>query len=99
MNRALWMESKGSKLSLISINDVDVLEIANQVRVPALVMHRKGDLVVPVKYGQNLAAQLRSSRIFLLDGINHWMIAQDDMDYIVSLIDELLRNSDSQPDS
>ncbi len=82
-----------------SISEIDVRDIANQVRVPALVMHRKGDLVIPVKYGQNLAAQLRNSRIVLLDGSNHWMVAQDDTDYIVSLIDEFLSNSNSQPDS
>ena len=82
-----------------SISEIDVRDIANQVRVPALVIHRKGDLVIPVKYGQNLAAQLRNSRIVLLDGSNHWMVAQDDTDYIVSLIDEFLSDSDSQPDS
>ncbi len=99
MNRALWIDSNRSKLSLISINDVDVLAIADQVHVSALVMHRQDDLAVPVKYGQNLAAQLQNSRIVLLDGSNHCMVAQDDMDYIVSLIDEFLRKSDSQPDS
>ncbi len=99
MNRALWIESKRSKLSLISINVVDVLGIADQVRVSALLMHRQGDLVVPVKYGQKLAAQLRNSRFILLDGSNHCMVAQDDMDYFVSWIDEFLRNSDAQPDS
>ncbi len=99
MNRALWIESNRSKLSLKSINDVDVLGIADQVRVSALVIHRQGDLVVPVKYGQNPAVPLQNSRIVLLDRSNHCMVAQDDMDYIVSLIDEFLRKSDSQPDS
>jgi len=77
-----------------SIGDVDVREIASEVNIPALVMHRKGDLVIPVKYGQRMAAQLPNARMVLLDGSNHWMITDDaDRDYIVGLIDNFVLKS------
>ena len=80
-----------------SIGDVDVREIASEVNIPALVMHRKGDLVIPVKYGQQMAAQLSNARMVLLDGSNHWMVTDDaDMNHIVDLIDNFVLKSGNQ---
>lgn len=77
-----------------SIADVDVREIASEVKTPALVMHRKGDLAIPVKHGQRMAAQLPNARMVLLDGSNHWMITDEaDMDHIVALIDDFVLKS------
>ena len=77
-----------------SIGDLDVREVASEVNIPALVMHRKGDLVIPVKHGQRMAAQLPNARMVLLDGSNHWMITDDsDMDHIVDLIDNFVLKS------
>ena len=73
------------------IGEVDVREIAADVHVPALILHRKGDLVAPAKYGQEMAAQLPNARLVLLDGSNHWMVSGDeDMDNIIGLIDEFV---------
>lgn len=80
-----------------SIADVDVREIASEVNIPALVMHRKGDLVVPIKYGQHMAAQLPNARMALLDGSNHWMSTNDaEMDHMVGLIDDFVLKSGDQ---
>jgi pimeloyl-ACP methyl ester carboxylesterase len=55
---------------LKSIGSVDVRDIASSVNVPTLVMHRKGDLAIPVRFGQELAAQMPNARLELLEGSN-----------------------------
>lgn len=73
---------------LKSIGSVDVRDIASSVHVPTLVMHRKGDLAVPVRFGQELAAQMPNARLELLEGSNHWMAAEqaEDVCDIMTLI-------------
>ena len=66
-------------------------DIARDVQVPAMVLHRKGDLVIPVKCGQEIAAQLPNARMVLLDGSNHWMVSGDeDIDYVIGLIEDFV---------
>ena len=68
---------------------LDVRDIAGDVQIPALVLHRKGDLVVPAKFGQEIASVLPNGRMVLLDGNNHWMVAGDeDMNYVVGLSED-----------
>jgi pimeloyl-ACP methyl ester carboxylesterase len=77
-----------------SINQIDVRDDASRVQIPALVMHRKGDLVIPVKYGQQVAARLPNARMVLLEGSNHWMVTEgEDMKNIVRLIDDFVLNT------
>ena len=74
-----------------SIGDADVRSISPSLQVPTLVLHRRGDLVVPYKYGQEIAAQLPNADLVLLDGSNHWMICdEDDTDYVVGLIEDFI---------
>ena len=74
-----------------SIGDLDVRDLAPSLQVPTLVLHRRGDLVVPYKYGQEIAAQLPNAEIVLLEGSNHWMICEeDDTDYVVGLIEDFI---------
>lgn len=76
---------------LISIGDHDVRDIASKVQVPTLVLHRKGDLIVPVKYGQDIASRLPNARMVLLEGNNHWMLAGDeDLNEVVGLIKDFV---------
>jgi pimeloyl-ACP methyl ester carboxylesterase len=76
---------------LKSIGKVDVKAIAAETQVPTLVLHRKGDLAIPVRFGQDLAAQLPNARIELLEGSNHWMGTMDSDDQISTLIDDFLK--------
>ncbi len=70
---------------------LDVRDIAGDLQIPALVLHRKGDLVVPAKFGQEIASVLPNARMVLLDGNNHWMVAGDeDMNYVVGLIEDFV---------
>jgi pimeloyl-ACP methyl ester carboxylesterase len=77
---------------LKSIGSVDVRDIARSVNVPTLVMHRKGDLAIPVRFGQELAAQMPNARLELLEGSNHWMAAEkpEDISGITALINDFI---------
>jgi pimeloyl-ACP methyl ester carboxylesterase len=76
---------------LRSINEIDIREIAPDTMVPTLVLHRKGDLAIPVRHGKEIAAKLPNAKLVLLEGSNHWMVGADfDMDHIVGLIDEFV---------
>ena len=82
-----------ASLFLRSLADVDIRDIAGKVEVPTLVLHRKGDLAIPVKYGKEIATTMPNARLVLLEGSNHWFVTADEsMDEILRLIDEFLRN-------
>jgi len=53
------------------ISQVDVRDILGSVRVPTLVLHRRGE-VVPLEYGRELAAKIPGARLVELDGVDHW---------------------------
>ncbi len=47
---------------------VNVIELLPKVRVPTLVMHRRGDRVVPFKFGREMASLIPKARFVPLDG-------------------------------
>ena len=51
--------------------NIDVLQLASQVRVPTLVLHATDDLVVPVNHARILATTIPNARLVLLEGRNH----------------------------
>ncbi len=57
--------------------DLDVRELLATVRVPTLVMHRRGDRAVPVQAGRWLAAQIPGAQYVELDGNDHVAWAGD----------------------
>jgi pimeloyl-ACP methyl ester carboxylesterase len=63
---------------LTSVSQLDVREEAPQVRAPTLVMHRSGDLVVPLDEGRKLAAAVPGARMVTLPGNNHYMMWQEE---------------------
>ena len=76
---------------LMAMNEIDVRDVAGDVKVPALVLHRKGDLAIPVKYGKEVAAELPNSKLVLLEGNNHWFVTEDEgIEYVISLIEEFV---------
>jgi pimeloyl-ACP methyl ester carboxylesterase len=66
------------KLFMRSIGNIDEREVAPQVHVPALVLHRKGDMAIPVTFGKEFAALLPNSRLVLMEGNNHWFVTEDE---------------------
>lgn len=51
--------------------NLDVMELASQVRTPTLVIHATDDLVVPVAQARLLAATIPNARLVLLESRNH----------------------------
>jgi len=57
--------------------DIDVLELAPQVRVETLVLHTRDDRVVPADEGRLLAALIPDARLVLLESPNHILLADE----------------------
>jgi pimeloyl-ACP methyl ester carboxylesterase len=56
---------------LALVDQIDVVEEQPFVRAPTLIMHRKGDLVVPVQASRYIATHIPAARYLELDGDAH----------------------------
>jgi pimeloyl-ACP methyl ester carboxylesterase/DNA-binding CsgD family transcriptional regulator len=56
---------------------VDVIDSAAAVKAPTLVLHARGDHVVPVQEGRLLAKLIPNARLTLLDSENHILLADE----------------------
>jgi pimeloyl-ACP methyl ester carboxylesterase/DNA-binding CsgD family transcriptional regulator len=56
---------------------IDVTSLLGEVRVPTLVLHARGDVVVPVAEGHILAAGIPGARFVELDSKNHVLLEQE----------------------
>jgi len=65
---ATLMEARG---------DVDARELLPQVRVPTLVLHSKGDQVVPLSEGLRLAREIPDATFIQLDSSNHVLLEHE----------------------
>ncbi len=74
---------------LEAIYNTDVSDLVDKVRVPALVLHYRGDRVIPFAGGEALAAALPSARFVAKDGAWHLPDARD-VDDIIGAVEELL---------
>jgi pimeloyl-ACP methyl ester carboxylesterase/DNA-binding CsgD family transcriptional regulator len=61
--------------TLEAFHDVDVTELAKQLRVPTLVLHARGDAAVPYAQGQELARLIPGARFVTLPSDNHVLLA------------------------
>jgi DNA-binding SARP family transcriptional activator/pimeloyl-ACP methyl ester carboxylesterase len=57
---------------LEGMRDTDVRPLLHQIRVPTLILHRRGDRCVPVEAGRYLAAHIPEARYVELPGEDHW---------------------------
>ena len=71
-----------------NLNQVDVRDILGSVRVPTLVLHRKGDQL-PVEFGRELAAKIPAARFVELEGVDHWP-AVGDIESITGEVEEFV---------
>ena len=77
---------------------VDVVGTAPNVRVRTLVMHVRGDRVVPVEEGRLLATLIPDARLVLLDSANHILLADEPAwEHLVFTLHEFLGTSDVAP--
>ena len=74
---------------LEAIYSTDVTDLIEEVRTPALVLHYRGDRVIPFAGGDALASALPSARMVAKDGAWHLPDARD-VDDIIDAVEELL---------
>lgn len=86
----------GLKVILGGLREVDVRDALPRVRVPTLVMHRRGDQAVRFDAGQHLARHIPGARWLPLDGDDHWWWRGDAgrvIDAVLAFADEALSSS------
>ena len=57
--------------------NVDVVDLLPKVKMPTLVMHPRGDALVPLEYGRELASGIAGAKFVVLQGNNHALLEQD----------------------
>jgi pimeloyl-ACP methyl ester carboxylesterase/DNA-binding CsgD family transcriptional regulator len=57
--------------------EVDATELLQQVAAPTLVLHARGDLVVPFEEGRRIAAAVPSARLITLESRNHLLLPDE----------------------
>lgn len=78
--------SPGAAIALVAMNrDIDIRHVLPAIRVPTLVLHRRGDQAVDVEHGRYLAEQIPGARYVELDGIDHLPMFGD----LASIADEV----------
>jgi pimeloyl-ACP methyl ester carboxylesterase len=80
---------------LSALGDVDVREHLPRIRVPTLVVHTRGDTVVPMKDGVELAAGIEGARFVPLDSDGHLLLeGEPAWDRFGRELDDFLREID-----
>ena len=59
---------------MTAFGDLDVRDIAPQINVPTLVLHRRGDMRIPFEEGRRIAGLIPDARLVPLDGRNHLLL-------------------------
>jgi class 3 adenylate cyclase len=80
------------------LTQVNVEDILGSVRVPTLVLHRKGE-AIPIEFARELADKIPNARLVELEGIDHWP-AVGDVKSIIDEVEEFLtgHRHEHQPD-
>lgn len=82
--------SPGAAVALTKMNaEIDVRSVLPSVRVPTIVIHRKGDLCLKVEEGRFLASQIPGSKYVELEGIDHLPFVGD-QEMILDAIEDFL---------
>ncbi len=61
----------------IAIDEIDICALLPRVRVPTLVLHRRGDARQPFEEGRYLASMIPNARFVALEGRNHVLLEQE----------------------
>jgi class 3 adenylate cyclase len=69
---------------------IDISDILPSIRVPTLILHRAGDLVVPVGGGRGLAKRIPDARYLEFPGSDHFFFVGDNASEINDAIEEFL---------
>ena len=69
--------AEGAARNMDVVTDFDITDLLDEVNVPTLVMHVRGDLIVPFESGRELAAGIRGARFVALEGRNHLFLEHE----------------------
>jgi pimeloyl-ACP methyl ester carboxylesterase len=72
-----------------TLDEIDVVGLLPEVRVPTLVLHCRNDAVQPFEEGRRMAAGISGSRFVALEGNNHLILEHDPA--WTRLLDEMMR--------
>jgi pimeloyl-ACP methyl ester carboxylesterase/class 3 adenylate cyclase len=90
--------SPGAAAMLARMNgDIDVRHVLPSISVPTLVLHRRGELVVPVEEGRFIAEHIPKAKLVELDGVDHWPWLGD-ADSAIGEIQEFLTGTRELPE-
>ena len=82
--------SPGAAVALTKMNsEIDVRSVLPLIRVPTLVMHRRGDICLKVEEGRFVAAQIPGARYVEMDGIDHLPFVGD-QDAVLDEVEEFV---------
>jgi class 3 adenylate cyclase/pimeloyl-ACP methyl ester carboxylesterase len=59
------------------VTNFDISDLLDKVKAPTLVMHVRGDLIVPFEVGRELAAGIRGARFVAFEGHNHLFLEHE----------------------
>jgi pimeloyl-ACP methyl ester carboxylesterase len=54
--------------------EVDIEHLLPDLQIPTLVLHRRGDALVPFEEGRRMAAGIKGARFVALEGGNHLVL-------------------------
>jgi len=93
--------SPGSILALLRANrEIDVRHILPSIRVPTLVLHRVGDMTIPVVAGRYIAEHIPGAKYVELPGDDHLLQAfdRDSLDFLIDEIEEFMTGARHRPE-
>jgi class 3 adenylate cyclase len=84
--------SPAAAIALVKMNgEIDARDVLPTIHVPTLVLHRSGDVTVPVEAGRHLGQNIPGAKYVELPGENHIPVFERDvLDRIVSEVEEFL---------
>lgn len=78
------------------VMDSDVRHVLPSIRVPTLVIHRKGDRITPVEGGRYLAEHIPGARLIEVDGDDHFPFVGD-ADSILDAVEHFVTGAKHAP--
>jgi pimeloyl-ACP methyl ester carboxylesterase/DNA-binding winged helix-turn-helix (wHTH) protein len=60
-----------------TVDEIDIVDLLPQIKVPTLVLHCRNDAVQPFEEGRKLAAGIPGARFVALEGHNHMVLESD----------------------
>ena len=82
---------------LKTIFDIDLRNVLRSIKVPTLVLHRVGEVVVPLQSGHHLAEHIPNAKLVELDGSDHWPWTEG-ADDLTNEIQEFLTGTRPSPE-